>query len=592
MIGVDSTRRPTTVGPGASGSRAALGFAPEILFLAVTTAAGLWAAGRWLDPTGDPGVWWSLAGRMARGERCYRDVYLQYGPLAPLLFLASGKPFGFSASWFLLANWIPAITAGVLLLRLTRQFLQAIERIALAGFLIGVAIFAGSPARLVLPYSPAAVHALCFALGAILVLQSRDREKPWRGYAAGMLAGLALCAKQEIGVAAVLAVVAPLATEGRRAAGWLARSLAGFTAVALLGVVAVLSTGASVESLRLDSHLWPLASVPSGWGGLFRRVAGLSTVDRVSSLASAAWQMAKLTLAIMFLAMLLGRERRRWLPWTIAAVLALFLAVDLAQGHDLVPHALPMAWSMSVAFLTALLAWLDRDRRGREVLIALGGFAGLVSLRTAFSWDPSGPYSAITHLTTTATWMIFLSCFLSGWLPAAGTSRRWARTLWLVVLLPVAWAGAIRAAQAMREPAKVAVTTPRGTIFCAPGAAARLHGIASEVRAGESALLIPETHALDVLYGVRDLSPLLGHLPGWLDERAERQLLTRLEASPPDFVVLFERPTREFGVEAFGRGYGESLAAWIQRRYALKTGLTGAVILRPREKPLSSLEIH
>ncbi|MEP6767592.1 MAG: hypothetical protein ABJC61_02900 [Acidobacteriota bacterium] len=597
MIRGEGLIRPggqTAAAPGAFRSRLApwSGFAPEILFLAVTTAAGLWGAGRWVDPTGDPGVWWSLAGRMALGERVYRDVYLQYGPLSPYLFLLSGKPFAFSRSWFLLANWIPAITAGVLLLRLTRQFLSPLERVALAGFLLAVSTFAASPARLVLPYSPAAVHALCFALGAILVLQSRDFRKPSRGYAAGVLAGLALCAKQEIGVAAFLAISAPIAIEGRRAAGWILRCLGGFAAIAALGAGVVLSTGASLESLRLDSHLWPLASVPAGWGGLFRRVAGLSTVDRARSLAAAAVQMAKLTLAISLVAMLLGREKRRWPVGTAAALLALLLAVDLAQGQDLLPRSLPLAWSMTVAFLTALLAWLDRGRKGRDVLIALGGFAGLVALRTAFSWDPSGPYSGITHLATTATFTLFLFCFVSGWLPSGETSRRWSRTLWLAVLLPVAWAGAARAAHGLREPGKVAVTTPRGTVFCGPRAAARFEGIGRQVRPGEQALLLPETHALDLLYGMRDVSPLLGHLPGWLDDRAERQLLARVEANPPDVVILFDRPTREFGVEAFGRGYAEALAGWIDRRYAVTAKLPGSVILRPREKPLSSLEIH
>ncbi|MCA1581923.1 MAG: hypothetical protein LC796_11160 [Acidobacteria bacterium] len=594
MTGPEAPGAPAAAAAPPAGFRSSLGyrFAPEILFFAVTAAAGVWAAGRWVDPTGDPGVWWSLAGRMARGERLYRDVYLQYGPLSPYLFLLTGKPFAFSRSWFLLANWIPALGAGLLLLRLTRQFLTAAERIALAGFLLSVSIFAARPARLVLPYSPAAIQAVCFALGAILVLQSRRPGRAWRGYAAGALAGLALCAKQEIGVAAFLAICAPIATDRRRAAGWTLRCLAGFAAVATLGALLILGTGASVESLRLDSHLWPLASVPAGWGGLFRRVAGLSTVDRVHSLASALWQMAKLTLAISIVAMLLAREKRRWLVGAGAALLALFLALDLARGQDLLPRTLPMAWSMTVAFSIAVLAWLDRRRKGRDVLIALGGFAGLVALRTAFSWDPSGPYSGITHLATTATWAIFILCFVSGWVPAGPDSRRRARTLWLALLLPVAWAGAARAVYALREPGRVPVTTPRGTIYCAARAAAQYEGIGRETRPGERALLLPETHALDVLYGMRDVSPLLGHLPGWLDERAERRLLVRLQTNPPDVVVLFERPTREFGVEAFGRGYAEALAGWIDRSYVRKVGLPGAVILRPREKPLSSSEIH
>ena len=158
--------------------------------------------------------------------------------------------------------------------------MSAAERIALAGFLLSISIFALPPARLVLPYSPAAVQALCFALGAILALQSRRSAEPWRGYAAGALAGLALCAKQEIGVAAFLAISAPIATEGRRASGGFCDAWRGSPRSRRSGRCSLPPRARLVESLRLDSHLWPLASVPAGWGGLFRRVAGLSTVDR------------------------------------------------------------------------------------------------------------------------------------------------------------------------------------------------------------------------------------------------------------------------------------------------------------------------
>ena len=77
---------------------------PEIVFVVVTTAAGLWAGGRWLDPSGDVGIWWSLGERLAQGERYYRDIYLQYGPLSPYLVSVLARVFGSSATYFLLTN--------------------------------------------------------------------------------------------------------------------------------------------------------------------------------------------------------------------------------------------------------------------------------------------------------------------------------------------------------------------------------------------------------------------------------------------------------------------------------------------------------
>ena len=92
-----------------------LDWTPEIAFMLVTTIAGLSSSGRWLDPTGDPGIWWSTISRLAGGERLYRDVYLQFGPLSPYLLSLGGRLFGVSPAYFLLANWIPAVLAGLLL---------------------------------------------------------------------------------------------------------------------------------------------------------------------------------------------------------------------------------------------------------------------------------------------------------------------------------------------------------------------------------------------------------------------------------------------------------------------------------------------
>src|SRR5690348_443333 len=106
---------------------------PEIALILVTTAAGLWAAGRWLDPFDDPAFPWSVVYRLSHGERLYRDVYVQYTPLSFYLLAWGARMFGASARYFLLSNWIPAIVAALLLLQCGRRFLSELERLALAG---------------------------------------------------------------------------------------------------------------------------------------------------------------------------------------------------------------------------------------------------------------------------------------------------------------------------------------------------------------------------------------------------------------------------------------------------------------------------
>ena len=192
---------------------------PEILLLAVTTAAGLWAGGRWLDPMSDPGLWWSLTERLVSGEQLYRDVRLQYGPLSPYLLAGAGRVFGLSAFSFLLLNWIPAVLLGVLLLRAARPYLGTLERVAVAGLLIGSGS-SGRPARgsffptVPRPSTPSAFRSRACCCCA------DERESRGARLAAGALCGLAFCAKQEIGVAAVAGTAALLAMRARSLRRW------------------------------------------------------------------------------------------------------------------------------------------------------------------------------------------------------------------------------------------------------------------------------------------------------------------------------------------------------------------------------------
>ena len=180
----------------------ALGWVPEIALVAATTIAGLRAAGRWVDPVGDPGIWWSTIYRLGNGETLYRDVYLQFGPLSPDLLSLGVRLFGASASYFLLANWIPAIAAALVLLRAASAALDPLERLAVAGVLLSESLLAAGPGRLVFPYAPGAVHALFFSVLALLIgTRARGNAPAWT---AGLLSGLAFCTKQEIGLACAL----------------------------------------------------------------------------------------------------------------------------------------------------------------------------------------------------------------------------------------------------------------------------------------------------------------------------------------------------------------------------------------------------
>jgi hypothetical protein len=78
---------------------------------------------------------------------------------------------------------------------------------------------------------------------------------------------------------------------------------------------------------------------------------------------------------------------------------------------------------------------------------------------------------------------------------------------------------------------------------------------------------LPEINGLDALLHASAASPYPSHMPGWLDDRREVQLLHQLEANPPDVVAIFDRSTFEYGVRPFGDGYDRRLSRWIGERY-------------------------
>jgi hypothetical protein len=236
---------------------------------------------------------------------------------------------------------------------------------------------------------------------------------------------------------------------------------------------------------------------------------------------------------------------------------------------------------MTAAFLVSLAAILDRRAPDRDFLVGYGLFAGLVGLRTAFSGDVSGPYSGIAHLPSVVTSALFLLLFLPRLLPGNGAAALWTRRIWAVALLCVGWHATAYGIGSLADGGRVAIETPRGRVWTSPDHAVFFNLLQRELSAGEKTLVLPETNAVDALYGLRNVSPFLIHMPGWLDDRAERKLLRKVSREPPEAIVLFLRSNEEFRVASFGEGFGVLLSDWIQRNYRVVARTPAGQILRP-----------
>jgi hypothetical protein len=91
--------------------------------------------------------------------------------------------------------------------------------------------------------------------------------------------------------------------------------------------------------------------------------------------------------------------------------------------------------------------------------------------------------------------------------------------------------------------------------------------IAQRTVPGDYVAVLPEGTSLLFLAGRRN--PLREEIvtPGFLDAAGEARAIAALEHSDTRLVLLVNRATREFGAEAFGRDYCQTLMAWIVARY-------------------------
>jgi hypothetical protein len=555
---------------------------PEILFVVVTTVSGLWAGGRWMDPVGDPGFSWSLGYRLSHGERLYRDVYVAYGPLSPYLLALWARLIGTSSLSMIFINWIPAILAGLLLIRCARRFLQPLERICLVGMVLATSVFVPGPGRLVLPYYAGVVHALVFGIAALLLLEPERRLRAAPGIA-GMLAGLAFCSKQEVGAAALAALMASTLAQSNRRIRRAAAALLGFSVV-LLVAAAFVAFSAPFESLRDRSHLWPLQfRSPAQFDLLFQSVSGLADPDWFASARFAAWKLLGAVGLLAVLGGLLARERSR-AAWSRVVWLGLGLAVwGALERFSLGTRAAPVRLSVLVSFLVAILALLNPRLEGRCFLIGVGCFAGLTGLRAFVSPFLSGPYDAPAHFAAALSWAFLLFFFVPTLVWPVGRAAMLTRKALACFLLLLFWWDAAAGAESLRFPWKTQVATPRGNIYVEPGQASFLDAVGRNLTPGEKVLVFPEINAVDALFQVRSVSPLLHYLPGWVDSRTESELIRRFDKDPPSSVILFQRSTSEFGTAPFGQGFGVALWDWCLRHYRVVVSSQRGVILRLRE---------
>ncbi|MDX2043107.1 MAG: glycosyltransferase family 39 protein [Acidobacteriota bacterium] len=575
---------------------------PQFMIWAVFFAMLIVSWRRWTSPIADSGREMDLPLRLLQGEWLYRDVHHIYPPLAPYLNALLYRIFGAHLDVLHAAGIVCSAAIVTLCYRIARRLFEPAEACIATAAIIVFCVF--KPAgNLIQPYSFAALYA-CLASLAVLLLTLRYVEKRRKRELifAGLLIGLAAITKQEFALAAAATVVAALLIQ------WLSTPksqllnpksyladllLAAFpAALIVLSVYGWLFATLDWRMLIEDCHLFythlpqSLVLYNAQRTGLDRPLLSLAQIIGAAAVAFA---------ALSFVVML-GDRRRKVLKWSATAFVGSFAAIFAIKfivgnqwdGSPL--RALPVLL-LAIIVLELKRWWAGETERRRDLaaqirtphsalrnpallIIAVYSFAILarVALRV-----PSGGAFGGFFLPTS----LILFCYLF-WRILPDAMERWTadevsirrvllfgRALLIVTIL----VGAVTFGIRYRKNFSVEIRAERGHLF-APKVTGNeireaLEFVRHSTQPNETIAVLPEGNDLAFLAGRRISLRHQILIPGLMSGDDEQVAIRRLQQDRIRFVLIVNRPMREFGQEAFGRDFYTQLGEWIEANYRL-----------------------
>ena len=551
--------------------RAALGAAAVA---AATVVLFVVSRGKWSDAVVDAGIEWAYADALWRGQLLYRDVVYWFGPFTPYFQAAVFRVFGSSFRALAMAG----IAGSVLVLAALYAGLRRVASRRDALLVAALAI----PALLFMPNSGGAIvgmgyriwHPAAFTMAAVSLACGQRPSSPWlRGALVGACAGLAALCRTEWGLIAVAGASTGFLFARRPRTG----QAVGAALVALLvfaiGVGVFVMRAGSAAVLE-DGHLLLL-----GVSGETRRFlvafSGIRNWQR--GLAELAYSSALWAGGVLIASgALLGRRRRLGVRHATAlgVILGALILSAVSGGAN---GAAIFSAAPIVCFAAVVVGvW----RRGRPYGAAMAAF-GLVGLLASHR----RPFHIVDSAYVAPPLLFALVCAagMLGVLAAlgrAGADRRRLRLgystgLAILVALAFVW----RTAQYAQDLRKPLPGTDGMLSASAPQAreiAAMVEAIRERTQPGDGLVVFPEGQVLNQLTGRID--PLRHKLliPGYLTAENESAVLEELRRRAPRALVLWPRPTDEYGPAQFGVDYGRRIFEWIQANYE------GPIVPAPR----------
>jgi len=584
--------------------------------MAVSFACGLWISWqRWGNPLVDCGREMNEPLRLAQGQMLYSDVRHIYGPLSPYLNAGLFKIFGPSLAVLCGDGIVTAMIIVVLVYWLARRLMGRVESTAAALSVMWLCAFKQA-GNYILPYSFAALHGSAFGLLALTLILAyvdivtqtdvADRKltphlfgrRSARIVAAGLLTGLALLAKTEMGIPPLLTGVLAVVWLNRSSPRLLTARLSAFivpAAAIVLAAYGVIAARIGVRSLFGDSFLL-LINMPSELAYFNKRMSGFDdTIGSLIQIAGMSLRVGLFAATVGLLSLAISRSRKgnenrsngkpnqtgsAQLSLMTLVAAFLFVAVSFAGRMQLEkgPY-LAMPVILIALIIAEFRSLISRGAGKREsinsnsITVLLLSVYAITSLVRVLLRVRSGGAYASYLLPVSVILFVLCASRIGPDLLKQARAVKLARGIMLTIIFMWIAATAAVFAGRYKKDNTFTLATSRGTMLVANdlGAAFKqaIEFVESETAPNDSLVVLPEGTSINFFTGRPN--PLREEIttPGFLDDEGEKRAIHQIEQADTRFIFIANRPTPEFGAVVFGRDYCKHLMGWIEQNYSL-----------------------
>lgn len=551
-----------------------------VVILLLTTVS--WQ--RWVAAIADSGRELDLPRRLLDGELLYRDVHYMYGPLAPYLKMLLYSLFGTQLSVLQISGFIASLLLLVIIYAMSRHLLGVWEA-SLATTAVAIFCVFKPGGNLISPYSYAALFALVISLSAVLVMIAYVRGRnAWQLLLAGMLTGLTAVTKLEFALAALAAVLVGLAVAGanewERDRGVVngvdtIRQLSRLLLVILPILVIVLPVYAYFfhqvgwRVMVEDCHIL-YTNLPGPMVYYNARRSGLDQPWRSFLQLLGGGLVLALLMVVLLAAADPGRLRSRlrtFIPLT-GMLLGGIAVIRLIVGSQW--DGSPLRFMPVLLMLVIIAAW-----RGAPARLIVATYSLAVLARVSLRVPSGGAFGSffLPGSLVVLTWVLF------NWLPVWSmknglvSAQARVKRVVFVTLVAVLAATTVVYAVRYRRTYSYRVETARGAYYAAPsvGPAFKrtIEFIEANTRPSEPVVVLPEGSDLTFLAGRHH--PLRHQIlvPGLMSMGDEIDAIRTIERLQVRYILVVNRPMREFGLTSFGEDFYPKLGGWIRDHYRL-----------------------